>query len=103
MGAKKKVLAAYVHVAGQVFKPGDSPDKEFADQITNPKAWEGAEVDEPDEPVAKSLDEMTAGELKAEIGTRNAKRSEADALSDKGNKGELLERLKADDAAAATA
>ena len=34
-----RVLAAFVHVGGKVFAPGDSPEKEFADQITNPKAW----------------------------------------------------------------
>lgn len=34
-----KKLAAYVHVGGRVFAPGDSPEAEFAEQITNPKAW----------------------------------------------------------------
>lgn len=38
MAAAKK-LAAYVHVGGRVFAPGDSPEKEYADQITNPRAW----------------------------------------------------------------
>ena len=37
MAARK--LVAYVHVDGHVFEPGDSPAKEYADQITNPKAW----------------------------------------------------------------
>lgn len=32
-------LATAVHVDGQVFKAGDAPPKEFAEQITNPKAW----------------------------------------------------------------
>lgn len=50
MGAAGKKLAANVWVGGQLFMAGSSPDKEFADQITNPRAW----GDEPDpvEPVA---------------------------------------------------
>ncbi|WP_461021920.1 hypothetical protein, partial [Thalassiella azotivora] len=32
-------LARFVHVAGHSFAPGDEPPREFADQITNPKAW----------------------------------------------------------------
>lgn len=32
-------LAANVHVGGRFFEAGSTPDKEFADQITNPKAW----------------------------------------------------------------
>jgi hypothetical protein len=49
--AKKKVLASHVYVGGQVFKPGDSPAKEYADLITNPKAWAGesAESDSDDD------------------------------------------------------
>lgn len=37
-GSKKK-LAANVQVGDRLFLAGESPDKEFADQITNPKAW----------------------------------------------------------------
>lgn len=32
-------LAANVHVGGRFFEAGSTPEKEFADQITNPKAW----------------------------------------------------------------
>lgn len=43
MGRK---LAAYVHVAGQRFAPGDEPPAEVANLITNPQAWE-ADNDQP--------------------------------------------------------
>lgn len=32
-------LARNVHVGGRVFSAGDTPDEEFAEQITNPNAW----------------------------------------------------------------
>lgn len=43
-----RTLARNVHVAGTFFKAGDSPDKEYAEQITNPKAW--GEADEKADP-----------------------------------------------------
>lgn len=33
-------LRATVHVAGVVYGPGDVPDPEHAERITNPDAWE---------------------------------------------------------------
>lgn len=44
MSAARK-LAANVWVGGQLFEAGSSPEKEIAEQITNPKAW-GKDVDE---------------------------------------------------------
>lgn len=32
-------LNAFVHVAGKLFRPGDVPESQVADLITNPKAW----------------------------------------------------------------
>ncbi|MER7167038.1 hypothetical protein ABT336_13350 [Micromonospora sp. NPDC000207] len=37
-------LAAYVHVGGRRYGPGDVVPDEVAAQITNPKAWEGGEL-----------------------------------------------------------
>lgn len=34
-------LAANVYVGETLYKAGTSPEKDIADQITNPKAWEG--------------------------------------------------------------
>lgn len=50
-------LAANVHVGGRFFKAGDSPPDEFAEQITNPKAWgksEPAPDADPDGPPPKT-------------------------------------------------
>ena len=44
-----------VHVDGQVFKAGDTPPKEIAAQITNPKAWADDKAD------AESDDETSKG------------------------------------------
>lgn len=46
MGAAKK-LGRNVWVGDRLFMAGDAPDKEFADQITNPKAWEEPEAPAP--------------------------------------------------------
>jgi hypothetical protein len=40
-----KKLAAYVHVGGEVYKPGDTPPKDVAEEITNPLAW-GKDADD---------------------------------------------------------
>lgn len=56
-------LVSHVHVAGRVFAPGDKPAKEFADQITNPKAW-GEEPEETPAPSAETEPTTTpAGEM----------------------------------------
>jgi hypothetical protein len=87
-------LKAYVHVDGKVFAPGDTPPKAYADQITNPKAWTGA--DDPDPTGYGALD---AAGLKAEIEKRNEGREDDAKLTDKGSKAILVAVLEADDAA----
>ena len=39
-------VAAYVHVAGQVFAPGDEVPDGYAEKITNPAAWGDEDTDE---------------------------------------------------------
>lgn len=39
MAAGSKKLARNVAVGGVMYPAGSTPDKEIADQITNPKAW----------------------------------------------------------------
>jgi hypothetical protein len=39
-------VAAYVHVAGQVFAPGDEVPDDVAKKITNPAAWGDDEADD---------------------------------------------------------
>ena len=39
-------VAAYVHVAGRVFAPGDEVPDGFAKRITNPAAWGDEPLDE---------------------------------------------------------
>jgi hypothetical protein len=51
-------LAAYVHVAGQWYRPGDMPPPEVAARITNPKAWQGGVL--PDLPDVKADAESAA-------------------------------------------
>ncbi|HEX6969115.1 MAG TPA: hypothetical protein VF174_09935 [Micromonosporaceae bacterium] len=51
-------LAAYVHVAGQWYAPGDMPPPEVAARITNPKAWEDGVL--PDPPDAEADAEPAA-------------------------------------------
>lgn len=40
-------LAAYVHVAGKVYGPGDEPPAAHAALITNPDAWEDGVLPDP--------------------------------------------------------
>ncbi len=101
-----KKLAAYVHVGGQVFAPGDTPPKEFADQITNPKAWEGGnapstsnKADDSDPGYSKSK----VDDLKAEIEKRNEGREDEAKLSTDGVKADLVKVLETDDKAQAEA
>lgn len=111
MAARK--LKAYVHVAGRVFAPGDVPPKEFADQITNPSAWDGdAPVSEGPDGDEKAGDEKSVPsvyakvkveDLKAEIEGRNVDREDDAKLSSDGNKAALIGVLEADDAEAAAA
>lgn len=97
MAARK--LAAYVHVGGSVFAPGDRPEKEYADQITNPKAWgevDDGDAPEEDVPYAK----RKKADLEDLVAERNATRPEADALDvGNGTVKELAAALDADDAA----
>lgn len=44
MGARK--LVANIWVGDRFFAAGESPDSEFADQITNPNAWDADVADE---------------------------------------------------------
>jgi hypothetical protein len=50
--------AAYVHVAGRVFAPGDEVPDEYAEKITNPAAW-GEQDEEPAK--AKDSSESSGG------------------------------------------
>lgn len=34
-----RTLARNVHVDGEYFEAGSTPEKKYADQITNPNAW----------------------------------------------------------------
>lgn len=43
MAARK--LARYTTIAGTTYAPGDTPSKEHAELIDNPKVWEAEEVD----------------------------------------------------------
>jgi len=52
------------------------------------------------EAAAEGYDALTVDELKAELATRNEGREEADLLSVKGRKADLIATLEADDAAA---
>lgn len=45
-------LAANVYVGGVLHAAGSSPDKDVADQITNPKAWGESASAESDAPAA---------------------------------------------------
>lgn len=103
-----KKLTANVAVDGTMYGPDYPANKvtdEVAKQITNPRAWgKGQDADaDSGSNAPKTLDDMTAGELKAEIDTRNEGREDDAKISKSGNKAELLEALKADDLAAAGA
>jgi hypothetical protein len=88
-------LAANVWVAGRFFATGSTPDKEYAEQITNPKAWgEGTDTESSD----TTYSSMKVDDLKAEIESRNDGRDEADQLSTEGKKADLIAVLEADDA-----
>ncbi|MGH1563038.1 hypothetical protein [Mumia sp. DW29H23] len=97
MGAPK--LATYVQVGDRVFAAGDVPPREYAEQITNPKAWVDGVVpgfDSDDEPGYASL---TKAKLQEEIDLRNADREEGDQIVVEGtNKDALVGALVADDA-----
>lgn len=105
MAARK--LAAYVHVGGRVFAPGDTPPKEFADQITNPAAWGDTSADEKgsggtSDSGSKGYGDLTVDELNAEVEKRNEGRDQAIEVTGTGKDGnvlksDLVDALKADD------
>lgn len=41
-----KTLTQNVNLDGVLYEAGSTPDKEIADQITNPKAWAEPDADE---------------------------------------------------------
>jgi polyphosphate kinase 2 (PPK2 family) len=90
-------LATNVWVAGRFFAAGSTPDKEYAEQITNPKAWgEDTDTESSD---ATTYSSMKVDDLKAEIESRNEGRDEDAQLSTEGKKADLIAVLEADDAA----
>lgn len=98
-----KELAAYVHIGGRSFKPGDVPPKEYAEQITNPLAWgegDDAASDDGTEAEGKPYPKWTVPELEAEIDRRNDGRGEDDLIeAESGRKDDLVAALQGDDAA----
>lgn len=104
-GAKKKVLAVNVQVGGRLFLAGESPEKEFADQITNPKAWGGDEVEGDAEgsgdagSTSKGYTDLTVEELTEKADERKLEVTGTGA-NDKVLKKDLVAALEAADAAA---
>ena len=54
-----KKLAANVYVNGDFHAAGTSPDKDVADQITNPRAWD---AEEPEDVVVDGSVTLDSGE-----------------------------------------
>jgi hypothetical protein len=96
----KRKLAAYVHVDGTVYGPGDDVPADVAKQITNPKAWGEGSDDDGDGDDGPSYKSMKVDELKAEIDQRNTDRDDDAKLSTEGNKADLVKVLTDDDASA---
>ncbi|MET1061746.1 MAG: hypothetical protein ABWX71_02525 [Aeromicrobium sp.] len=99
MAGAKKVLASNVFVGGRLFLAGDSPEKEYADQITNPKAWGGDEPADADEG-GKGYDGKKVDELAEEADKRGLE-VEGTGKDGKVVKADLVAALEADDAASA--
>jgi len=106
MAARK--LAAYVHIGGRSFAPGEAPPKEYADQITNPNAWVGgggaddaaSSGDGGQESEETPYSKRTKAELQEEIDRRNEGRDDEDLIEPEGTKNaDLVAALEADDAA----
>lgn len=103
-GAKKKVLAANVQVGDRLFLAGDSPEKEYADQITNPKAWGGDAGADDDSgggdagATSKGYSDLTVEELTAKADERKLEVTGTGA-NDKVLKKDLVAALEAADAA----
>ena len=103
MGAGKKVLAANVIVDGRLFLAGQSPEKEFADQITNPKAWGGDEVDDKADAsgdagaTSKGYGDLKPAELEELVAERELEVVGTGA-NDKVLKKDMVAALEADDA-----
>lgn len=101
--AKKRVLAANVQVGDRLFLAGDSPEKEYADQITNPKAWGGDEAadDSGDAgATSKGYSDMKPEEL-AELAEKRELEVKGTGANDNVLKKDLVAALEADDAARA--
>lgn len=99
----RRVLAAHVVVGGRSFAPGESPEKEFADQITNPKAWEGGDApqagdgDSDESAADKGYADRKVDELQAEADERGLE-VEGSGKDGKVLKADLVAALEADDA-----
>jgi hypothetical protein len=98
-----KKLAAFVHVDGKVYGPGDDVPAKVAEAITNPKAW--GDVDAEGDGGTGEDDgygSWKAADLKAEIKARNEGRDDSTRIVPEGGKNaDLVAALEADDAAAA--
>jgi hypothetical protein len=84
-------LATTVHVGGQVFEAGSTPPKEFADLITNPKAW----GDEPDSgssstPAKRSAPKRTTAKKAAATPAAKASDDDDDDKADDAGSGDDL-------------
>lgn len=105
--AKKRVLAANVQVGGRLFLAGESPEKEYADQITNPKAWGGDEVDDDKADASgdagatsKGYSDMKPEQL-AELVAKRELEVTGTGANDNVLKKDMVAALEADDAARA--
>lgn len=110
-GGKSLKSNVWVGDPAVLFLAGSTPPKEYADQITNPNAWEGGVAPEPeaapqggddgdsdgDGDNSKGYGDLKVADLKAEIVKRNEGREEADLISLEGTKSVLAAALKADD------
>lgn len=96
-----KTLAVNVWVGDQLFLAGDSPEKKFADQITNPNAWGGDSVDESDDDTEVPYAKRKKADLEALVAERNADREDAAQIvvGGTGKVSDLAEALEADDKA----
>lgn len=92
-------LAANVYVGETLYRAGTSPEKEIADQITNPKAWGEGVADDSGDSGEKPLSKMSKDELVAEVEKRNADREDDAKLPTTGTKPELVAALEADNPA----
>lgn len=102
MAGKAARLARHVVVQRTAYAPGDKPTAAHAKLITNPKAWDGGKPPSAgDDSGSGGYESLKLDELKAEIATRNAGRSDEDQILANGNKADLVAALEADDDASA--